>query len=238
MSQIRSFSPKNEFRFACPVFGAEVKLADCLNLREEHCRGRRPPERRGCQACMQASKCPIIRLLQTVHRTGEDPGCYSAEPKVGHLPADVTGHIAPIVVSARELDLYDVPPSERELILASNEAAGNGVKKAAARKPIKLDALVVRETPESAAEPAIETDMAAAITRAAKRETEVPARSPEKAAEPRPAPKAATPTPASPKPPQRREIAKTPTPAEAVPKAPAKGISLLELARQRKAAAA
>lgn len=229
---IKTYSPTNKFRFACPIFGAEVEIAGCLSLREMMAIGKKPEQRRGCQACIKSSKCPIPRIMMCIQRTGEDP-YYAAEPKVGTLRPDVLDNIRPILVHEPYLDEFNVPPSERELILVANESAGDQTKaKSSKRLPIpsvKFEPIKgePKASHDALTDAAMTGDMSAAISRAAE--------SPVEALAPVTAPTAAVvaPTPllANVAPPARREIAKSPQPVAAGAKKP----SLLEMARMRRA---
>lgn len=241
MTLIKTLSPKNEARIICPVFNAETRIADCFSLEQQLARGNVQPERRGCQACMRALKCPIYWINRDIQANGADD-YHAAEPKVVSLTGKVLDHIRPIVVRDETMLEMRIEQAEREAIIAANELAATGAKAPRSRKPIagvKLGA-VKRDTaaPQRAQESddvtqaAMAGDMSAAVTRAAKA-------APEPAAEPilepaKPFPEVGTPAMRN-SAAVMNKIAAKPVPAPAAPApAPAgKPLSLLELARQR-----
>lgn len=122
-SMEKTLSPANRFSFTCPIFGAAVELRGCLALREKVWRGESQPIRQGCQACMRASKCPIVPMMQSMMREKSDP-YFSLEPKLGHLAADLVKRIANVVVPDAILKLFDIPQRQRDLILETNGQLG------------------------------------------------------------------------------------------------------------------
>lgn len=127
-----TLAANNEFRFHCPPLGVEVRLADCITLRDRVWRGERPEERRGCQACMHASKCPAAAIVHDMWTIKVDPGYFSAVPKVGALDAKLLERLGRIVVPEKTLDLLVVPDDERLAILNANEAVGKAIRKGSA----------------------------------------------------------------------------------------------------------
>jgi hypothetical protein len=240
MTLIKTYSPKNEALIVCPVFGSETRLADCLELEQQVAKGRKPEERRGCQACMMSSKCPTYWINRQIQRTGEDL-YWSAEPKVIPLKGEILDQVHPILVRDDAVTRYGVEGDELAAIRAANEAASSGAKARPGRKApaVKL-ASVQREDAKPAADKALVAaamsgDLSAAVTRAVAKASETPAPSSAGSVRPReeagqgegPAPAAA----AKPKP--------SPAPAPKPAPAPAgKGMSLLEMARAKQAAAA
>ncbi len=73
MTLIKTYSPKNEARIVCPIFGAETRLADCLELEQQVAKGKKPEERRGCQACMMSSKCPTYWINRAISARARIP---------------------------------------------------------------------------------------------------------------------------------------------------------------------
>jgi hypothetical protein len=224
MTLIKTYSPKNEARIVCPIFGAETRLADCLELEQQVAKGKKPEERRGCQACMMSSKCPTYWINRAISRTGEDP-YWSAEPKVLPLKGEILDAVQPILVRDDAVNRFAVEGDELDAIRAANEAASAGGKSRSSRKgpAVKL-AAVQREDarPSKPAEDkalvaaAMSGDLSAAVTRAVAKASEKPQE-----------PARAAPAPETPKP--------APKPAPA-PAPAGKGLSLLEMARARAAA--
>lgn len=237
MALFKTLSPTNQFRFACPVFGAEVAIADCFKLRAIVQRGGRPEERRGCQCAMRSSKCPIPRVLTVLGRKDNDDPYHSVEPKLGRLNPDILDHIKPILVHEPFMDEYAVPASERALLIEGNERAGDTItKRSTKREPIaSVDFQPVIGAPASPTRDdraAMTGDMGAAISKAIAKSPESPAtavaaKKAPVAAKIAPAPPVAIPAKSS-----GSEIAKSLPPAAIAGKPP----SLLELARARRAA--
>jgi len=231
MTLIKTYSPKNEALIVCPIFGAETRLADCLELEQQVAKGRKPEERRGCQACMMSSKCPTYWINKAVQRTGEDV-YHSAEPKVIPLKGEILEQIRPIIVRDDAVNRYAVEGPELEAIRAANDAASAGKPRSAGKKAsgVKL-AAVKREDPAPAEDDGLKAaamsgDLSAAVTRAVAKASEKPRETPA----PAPAPKAVAPAP---KPPAAAPAQPKPAPA---PAPAGKGMSLLEMARARAAA--
>jgi hypothetical protein len=233
MTLIKTYSPKNEARIVCPIFGAETRLADCLELEQQVAKGRKPEERRGCQACMMSSKCPTYWINRAVQRTGEDL-YYSAEPKVIALRPEILEQVHPILVRDDAVNRYTVEGAELDAIRAANEAAGAGKPRSGKKASgVKL-AAVKREEPAAVEDDglkaaALSGDLSVAVTRAVAKASEQPQETPRPAPtpeKPKPAPKPSVPAPAPP----------TPAPKPA-PVPVGKGLSLLEMARARAAAA-
>jgi hypothetical protein len=241
----KTLSPSNEFRIVCPIFGAETRIADCFALEQRVCRGEQIEERKGCQACISSSKCPIRRITHEMIREGSDP-YHSTEPRVGQLQPRILDLIHPIIVRDEVLNRLAVPTSERLAIEAANEAASASARGKAPRKAtgaVELEAVDKTprkpakaaqkpQEPDALTQAAMTGDMSAAVTRAVQKAAEAPAPKP---VEPKPtdaeieavADKAVN------------RLAKAISkPAAPAPAPAGKGMSLLEMARARAAAAA
>lgn len=223
MSAIKTYSPKNEARIVCPVFNSETKLADCFSLEQQVARGRKPEDRKGCQACLHSSKCPIFWINREIRQTGNDP-YYSAEPRVMSLKDSILDAIQPIVVQDRHINESGVGGDELTAIVAANDACAAGAKRPKKAPAVKLASVKAEERTQSTAESdevtkaALSGDMSAAVTRAAQAKPE-PVQAPAPAPEPEPVAV------------EKSKPAPKPAPAPAA--APAKSMSLLELARAR-----
>jgi len=115
----------NQFRFVCPIFGAEVAMRECMSLRDLQYKGQGPEIRKGCQACISAQKCPIVHVLREIG-PGVDP-YYSPTPKVGKLSDHIMRSIAPIVVpesTMKSARFADMPQRQAELIQACDGLKG------------------------------------------------------------------------------------------------------------------
>jgi hypothetical protein len=114
-TQNKTISPDNRFSFTCPIFGVNTEIRVCLFLREQLWRGKKQTVRKGCQACLHDSKCPIYPIMREMQSKDVDP-YYSPTPKHGALYERHLSSIRNIVVRKATLDRYDVPENERKLI--------------------------------------------------------------------------------------------------------------------------
>jgi hypothetical protein len=93
-------------------------------------RGEKPEQRKGCQVCMSASKCPMIQVVKNITQRGEEADLYySSTPVVGKLKSSILESIFPIIV----LDMHvryiqGVSDAEKIQINAANEAVRSGKK--------------------------------------------------------------------------------------------------------------
>ena len=205
---MNTLSEENQASIKCPALGVEARLADCLTLRDRVWRGERIEERRGCQACMASSKCAAAQIVHDMWVHKEDPGYYSATPKVVTLSQGLQDTLARVLIQEKTLDRLGVVDEERMVLLAANERAGKAVKASidtsdwaqpkAKRAPAKGKA---ERAPEKAPESktvaaALSGDMSAALSQvvAAKPKPD-PAPAPK--IEPKPQPKAPAPEPVS-----------------------------------------
>lgn len=144
-----TLSLKNLFSFKCPIFDAEVQMRSCVHLRDQVYMGKTVGVRRGCQACIQSSKCPAAELVRRIAlNTGDATDhCASSEAKVGRLPADILERIAPVIVQEQHLATYGVPTAERQLIASARER----IEAQAATAPRgRVEAKVIRASSVSA----------------------------------------------------------------------------------------
>jgi hypothetical protein len=109
---IPSYSLENRYSITCPIFGANVEIRGCFHLRDLLWANKAPPTRRGCQACLHDSKCPIPRIVREVTHTGVDPGYFSKTEKQGALHARHVEPIRNIIVMDATLKRYHVSESE------------------------------------------------------------------------------------------------------------------------------
>lgn len=179
----------NEFRFACPIFSSEVKIADCFTLFEQHKRGKRFAGREGCQACMASSKCPIYTIEREILHKDVDP-YFSKEPKVGPLQKHHVEAISRVVVQEYFVSMFGVPDDQKEvmreaharliegklnskdrgasIMLGSVPTQPKATRRAA--KPASTEIATVKPK-DTTVDAAISGDMSAAITSAAKETT-------------------------------------------------------------------
>lgn len=127
-----TLSLKNAFSFVCPIFDTEVQMRGCVLLQDRVYTGRHIETRRGCQACISASKCPANEIIKRLAfgKTNATEHCSSNEPKVGKLPVDVLEVIAPVVVDTAMLNNYQVPSNERLMIDSSRDRIEAQIKSA------------------------------------------------------------------------------------------------------------
>lgn len=167
-AECKTLDPANQFSIICPIFKAQTKIAACFALRDLWARGEGPPTRRGCQIALDAGKCPIDHILQSMRIKGDDP-YHSKEAKVGVLRAEILERIAPVLVLEKAIERANLPPKEAECLLKANENTRKGVGRAA-KKSRRAD-LTMAEIDAKAGETtkAAETgDMAAAVNAAIK----------------------------------------------------------------------
>lgn len=172
----KTLDPANQFSIVCPIFKAQTKLAACFALRDLWARGECPPTRRGCQVALDAGKCPIEHILQSMRLQGDDP-YHSKEAKVGTLRATILERIAPVLVLEKAIERANVSPKEAEYLLKANEDARKGVGRAvkkARRADPDMTQLEITDTmavvvPDTAiAKAAKSGDMTAAVNAAIK----------------------------------------------------------------------
>lgn len=118
-AQIKTFRPDNQFSVVCPVFGVTTEIRKCITLRDKQYRGERVDVRRGCQACISASKCPIVRLVK--HIDEHSDVYYSPTPKSGAFSQDLLAAVAPVSVPDHIMKRFEgMSAAERSAILATN----------------------------------------------------------------------------------------------------------------------
>lgn len=170
--ETKTLAPENEFKFRCPIFPADVKIADCFKLRDMVWRGEKPPVRQGCQCAMATSKCPIPNVITKMIRLNKenyDP-YHSAEPKLGKLSQDDLERIAPVLVPDSQMRRYALSAVEEKCLVQANEAARKHKPMTSKRREERvLDFDGVTETkPEETTDAVIAAaasgDLAAAIT--------------------------------------------------------------------------
>lgn len=115
----------NQFTFTCPIFNAETKMSSCVKLRDMVWKGKRHDKRRGCQACMVDSKCPVAFIVQRISMAGmrnKQPDDYgSVTPVKGKLRKDVLERIHPVMLLPSTLRSFDPSATEIAMIESSNE---------------------------------------------------------------------------------------------------------------------
>ena len=150
----KTFAPDNQYRIVCPLFGVEVKIADCNSLHNQWMRGQGPTVRKGCQAAMSCSKCPMIHVIREVDFKSESDPYHSTEPKVGRLSDFVMKAIAPIIVPQSTLNhkaYAEMLPRHRELL---TEVSGlEGFKKLKGKGDLTLEDLSTSKRTSTRAKP-------------------------------------------------------------------------------------
>jgi hypothetical protein len=171
MFERKTLSPENEFRFRCPIFPADVKIADCFKLRDMVWRGEGPNVRQGCQCAMNAGKCPVPNILKRMVRDGSDP-YHSDAPKVGKLLHEDLEKIGSVLVIDSQMRRYGLSAAEEKHLVLANEAAR---KHKPISKPRRVERVVMDEvpaakvetaTPDAVVAAAASGDLSAAITAA------------------------------------------------------------------------
>lgn len=151
-----TLSPENEFSFRCPIFNVDTKMSSCMKLRDLVWRGADVPVRKGCQACMQSSKCPAAAIISKMTYAKEPQDFYgSTAPKLGKLRPDILNRILRVIVQEPHLNNNAVPPVERSLIASANDRIRKMLGVAAAEGPDESApprrAYAVRPAPKKAA---------------------------------------------------------------------------------------
>lgn len=122
MLHFKTLLPTNQATFNCPIFDATTRVAGCVLLRDKLYRGDHIETRKGCQACISASKCPMAAIVSKMafgkSDVGDDMG--DLEPRTARLPADILGAIMPIMVMDTTLTRFRVSDGERLLIATAN----------------------------------------------------------------------------------------------------------------------
>ncbi len=115
----------NQFKFKCPIFGAETKMSSCIKLRNLVWKGRKPEQRKGCQACMSSGKCPAAQIAQKMamsgHRTRQPDDYGSTTPVLGKLRKDVLERVLPVMVMSSTILRYGLSSSEVNAIETAND---------------------------------------------------------------------------------------------------------------------
>lgn len=119
--QLLTLSRENRFSFTCPIFDTKVEFRSCVAVRDKVYVGKKLETRRGCQACVQSSKCPAAEIVRRIAFKSNDmtDHCSSTEERHGKLPADVLERIAAVMVRDSDLEAMKVPALERDLIASS-----------------------------------------------------------------------------------------------------------------------
>lgn len=127
-----TLSLTNKARINCPIFDTQVNVASCVALRDKVWRGEHIDVRRGCQACMRCSKCPVAELVSKICFGSDYPdNLASTEPKLIALSEDVLRRIENVVVLDNIMNHLGVPDIERQLI----ESSRSRIEKALAKAP-------------------------------------------------------------------------------------------------------
>lgn len=180
--EYQTLSETNQFSFKCPIFGVDTKMATCVKLRSLVWRGVKPPQRKGCQACMEAGKCPAAHVVQKMamsgHRTPQPDTYASDQPVKGKLRRDLLEKILPVMVLHGTLVQSGASKEEIKLINSSNARItemipsapqGQGKTKTKARIAARTSATLEAVKPEQknrevVTQAAQSGDMAAAIS--------------------------------------------------------------------------
>lgn len=148
MTPVKTYRSDNQFRFNCPIFGSEVEIRQCFTLREQWARGKQMETRRGCQACLSASKCPIVPIMKALQQNPEqNDHYYSAEPKVGKLRPEILERIARIMVPQSTLNTFQpIPEGQARCIDAVDGLKGvAAMARNSGVDAAELEAVMVRQ---------------------------------------------------------------------------------------------
>lgn len=131
-----TYSAENQFSFICPIFNTETKIRACLTLRDLTYRGEKPEVRKGCQACVSASKCPVAEIVRSNTFGGGSPDSeyFSAQVVVGKLRSDVLEKMLPVLVPDSMMTAYRISAIERELMASAHERIAKQLETAPGKK--------------------------------------------------------------------------------------------------------
>jgi len=125
-------SPQNKALIQCPIFNATVKVASCVTLRDKVWRNEQIAVRKGCQACMRSSKCPVAEMVRraafNLSATNDHLG--SREEKIVPIEHDLLARIRPVIVMNTHIRDLDVPAIEQQLIATANKRIDAAMQKA------------------------------------------------------------------------------------------------------------
>ncbi len=146
----KTLDEANQLHVVCPIFHAETPIAACFKLRELVWCGNAPPQRQGCQACMQANKCPINNIIWGMIRHPDSDPYWSSTKKVVNFRDRDLEQIARVIVPERTMTLYNLSDKERAKINEANLAARSGAV-GKIRRDFSTDDGVGFEAPAAAA---------------------------------------------------------------------------------------
>lgn len=117
---------RNQFAFQCPIFEVTTKISLCFKLRDLFWRGDRPDVRRGCQACMQAGKCPAAAITNKKYPQGKrwQDEYASDEPVEGKIRKDILERIHRPMVMERTMNEFGCSDAERMKIATASDRIG------------------------------------------------------------------------------------------------------------------
>lgn len=115
-----TLSLTNKARINCLIFDTQVNVASCVALLDKVWRGEHIDVRRGCQACMHCSRCPVAELVSKICFGSDYPdNLASTEPKQIALSEDVLRRIKNVVVLDNIWTVLVFPTSSDSLSIPS-----------------------------------------------------------------------------------------------------------------------
>jgi len=125
-------SPANKALIQCPIFNTQVKVASCVALREKVWRNDQIAVRKGCQACMRSSKCPVAEMERrvTFGLSTANNSLGSREAKLVPIEYDLLARIRPVMVLDSHIKELDVPEIEQQLIATADKRIEAAMKNA------------------------------------------------------------------------------------------------------------
>lgn len=178
MAQFLTVSMENKFSFTCPIFDKPVQMRGCVLVRDKVFTGQNFEQRRGCQVCISAGKCPAAQIVQKIALSRGDATdhCSSVEEKHGRLPAEVLQSVRNVVVtdammaargrlSESEADLIRSSGAriDAQLATAPRGEAGGRIKTLRASTDTPARSKAVSEPPRASVAPR----KSSAVTKAA-----------------------------------------------------------------------
>lgn len=139
----------NEFIFTCPIFETDVKIRDCMSLRDAQYRGQTINVRKGCQACISAGKCPAAIIVQKISFGHPDPGYYSKTPQKGRLDLALLDQVSRIHIHNAAIRRFpDMSEAHMAKIQKANDLATKSVGKPRVQSSRGKQAKIFKAAPE------------------------------------------------------------------------------------------
>jgi hypothetical protein len=164
-----TLSYRNKFTFTCPIFNSKTEMGACMKLRDLVWAGAQVDVRRGCQAAMGCSMCPVAALVSMhIYNNNWDNDFHgSIEPKEGKLHAQVLDRVARVIPREDIVKKLGLSETEHSLLYSARERIAEQLKTAPGEKPkaasdYEAPARASKPKPKKSAAPAPKTEDAVA----------------------------------------------------------------------------